>query len=79
MGSPIIFRHVGKAPYSRASNIWLKQANKKCDPFWNAGKRWENLIKIISHFNTQTYKPMASPASFLHVGQASFKDVVTSQ
>ena len=62
----------GRPPTQGASNISEKQADKQFGPFRPPLARSGNLIQIFSHFNTQTNKPRASPASFLHVGRTPY-------
>ena len=49
--------------------IWGKEANQNFAPFWPTGPALSDFIKILSLFNTQPNRPIASPAISKHVGQ----------
>ena len=66
---PAIFKHVGQVPYSRGFKNGEKLADQNFDPILPTGVALLNFIKILSLFNTQPNRPMASPANFKHVGQ----------
>ena len=71
MASPAIFKHVGQVPYSRGFKFWKGEA-QNFGPFLITGPALLNFIKILSLFNTQPNRPMASPAIFKHVGQGPY-------
>ena len=52
--------------------ICRKEADQNFGPFLPTGPALLNFIKILSLFNTQPYRPRASPAMFKHVGQVSY-------
>ena len=67
--SPAIFKHVGQVPYSRGFKFG---ADQNFGPYWLTGLALLNFIKILNLFNTQPYRPRASPAIFKHVGQVPY-------
>ena len=52
--------------------IWGKGADQNFGPFLPTGPSLLNFIKILSLFNTQPNRPMASKAIFKHVGQVPY-------
>ena len=70
--SPAIFKHVGQVPYSRFFKFGEKGPIKILAHFLPKGLALLNFIKILSLFNTQPYRPKASPAIFKHVGQVPY-------
>ena len=69
--SPAIFKHVGQVPYLRGSKFGARGQSNFFGPFLLTGPALLNFIKILSLFNTQPYRPTASPAIFKHVGQVN--------
>ena len=61
--SPAIFKHVGQV-LLKGLQIWGKRADQNFGPFLPTGPALLNFIKILSLFNTQPYRPRASPAIF---------------
>ena len=70
--SPAIFKHVGQVSYSRGFKFGEKGPIKILAKFFLTGPALLNFIKILSLFNTQPYRPRASPAIFKHVGQVPY-------
>ena len=66
--SPAIFKHVGQVPYSRGFKFGEKGPIKILAHF-PTGPALLNFIKILSLFNTQPNRRMASQAIFKPVGQ----------
>ena len=69
--SPAIFKHVGQVPYSRGFKFLEKGLSKFC-PIFAYRSALSNFIKILSLFNTQPNRPLASQAIFKHVGQVPY-------
>ena len=70
--SPAISKHVGQVPYSRGFKFGEKGPIKILAHFCLQGPALLNFIKILSLFNTQANRPMASPAISKHVGQVPY-------
>ena len=70
--SPAIFKHVGQVPFSRGFKFGENWPIKIFHPFLLTGPALLNFIKILSLFNTQPYRPIASNAIFKHVGQVPY-------
>ena len=62
---------LGRPSTQGASNL-SKRADQNFGPFLPPFKRWLNLVKIFSLFNTQPNRPRVFPASFKHVGQTLY-------
>ena len=59
-------------PLLKGLQIWGKGADQNFGPFLPTGPAMLNFIKILSLFNTQPYRPRASPAIFKHVVQVPY-------
>ena len=73
MTSPESFKHVGQVhPPLKGLQIRVKGYDQNFGPFLPTGLGWLKFIKILSLFKTQPNRPMTSPESFKHVGQAPY-------
>ena len=72
LGPPLQYPACRAGPLLKGLQIWGKQADQSFGPFLPPGPRCDNLIQIFSLFNTQTSRPLASSATFQHVGQALY-------
>ena len=69
--SPAIFKHVGQVPYSRGFKCG-KRGRSKFWPIFAYRSGAVEFHQILSLFNTQPNRALASPAIFKHVGQVPY-------